>query len=227
MAKIKDLPVLDRPREKALHYGIDSLNDYELLALIIGNGSQNSSAIDIAYAMIAASGGLLNLINKPFSDLLNYHGMGRSKALKISAAFELAKRFPNLEKQPPEILISTEAVYQRYLPIISSSNQENVYLIILDKKMHIVHEVNLYRGTKNSVSVSNKEIIQKIILHDGCYFYLVHNHPSGSSEPSEADAFFTTELIRECQKLEIMMLDHIIISKDGYFSFLKDKKYDV
>ena len=226
MAKIKDLPALQRPREKALHFGIESLNDYELLALIIGSGSQQLSAIDIAYAMINENGGLLSLINKPFSDLLNYHGMGRNKALKLSAAFELAKRFPNLTNQPTKTFANSEQVYRHYLSILSSSNQENVYLIILDKKMNVIHESNLFRGTKNTVSVSNKQIIQQIVMHDGYYFYLVHNHPSGNSEPSEDDTFFTTELIRECQKFQIVMLDHIIISQNGYFSFLHDKKSD-
>ena len=224
MAKIKDLPILERPREKALHYGIESLNDYELLALIIGNGSSQSSAIDIAYAMISDSGGLLSLINKPFLDLLNYHGMGRSKALKISAAFELAKRFPHLKNQPKEILQDSESVYRRYLSILSFSKQENVYLVILDKKMNVVHEVNLFRGTKSSVSVSNMQIIQQIIMHDGQYFYLVHNHPSGNNEPSNEDIFFTTELVRECAKFQIIMLDHIIITQNGYFSFLHSKQ---
>lgn len=226
MGKIKDLPTLERPREKAFHYGIETLNNYELLALIIGSGSPGFSALDIAYAMISDSHGLFSLINKPLTDLVNYRGIGKEKAVKIIASFELAKRFPNLKKDEEIVIENSSDLFKRYYPMLSFSHQEHLYLVILDKKKRIIHEVNLYKGTKTAVNVSNMEIIQQIIVHSGYYFYLIHNHPSGNASPSEEDMFVTTELIRECKKFNVILLDHLIITKEGYFSFLSAKFYE-
>ena len=225
MSKIKDLPALERPREKALRYGVSSLSNYELIALIISSGCANSSAMDIAYAMLSDNNGLFSLVKKPFPDLLNYRGIGKDKALKISATFEIAKRFNSLQSDEKEVIDDPIQLFNKYLPILSFSNQEHVYLVILDKRKRVVHEVNLYKGTLDSVEVSTTQIIQQIMIHGGSYFYLIHNHPSGEVEPSEDDMIITTELINECKKVGICMLDHLIIGTDGYFSFGRSRKY--
>ena len=225
MSKIKDLPALERPREKALRYGVNSLSNYELLALIISSGSPNNSAMDIAYAMLSDNHGLFSLVKKPFPDLLNYKGVGKDKAIKISATFEIAKRFNSLHENDEEAIVESEQVFRKYLPILSFSTQEQVYLIVLNKQRKTLHEVNLYKGTQNSVNVSIPHVIQQILMHGGSHFYLVHNHPSGVLDPSEEDTFLTTELIRESKKVNITMVDHIIIGHDGYFSFKDSKIY--
>lgn len=226
MGKITDLPTLERPREKAIRFGIEKLSDYELIALLIGSGSVNSSAMDIAYKMLSDNNGLFHLVKKPFRDLINYKGMGERKAIKISAAFEIAKRFQNLKKNDREIVEDSSAIYLRYKERISESyNQEMVYLIILNSRKRIIHETNLYKGNESSVNYSYKQIIHQVLLHDGHNFYIVHNHPSGDLIPSEEDIFFTINLIRECKKVKIRMLDHLIISPYGYFSFLNEESY--
>lgn len=226
MGRVADLPVLERPREKALYYGIEQLADHELLALLIASGSKDNSAIDIAYFMLRDNSGLYNLVQKPLSDLTNYKGMGKKKALKLVAAFELAKRYQSKQLEVGVIITGTEMIYQRLKnsPINNSFfDQEHLYLIILNKKKKIIHEMNLYKGNESSVTTSNNQIIQQVILHSGAYFYIVHNHPSGELLPSPEDTFFTCTLIGECQKFGIQMLDHLIISKAGYYSFLKQK----
>ncbi len=221
MGKIKDLPVLERPREKAYRYGIEQLSDYELISLLIGYGCRDNSASDIAYEMIRDSGGLYNLVQKPYTDLINFKGIGKNKAIKIIACFEIAKRFQlKREDNQEESNIDSNYIYQRMIPRLLDLKQEQLYLIILDKKKKIVHEVNLYKGNEHSVNYSKLHILQQVIMHNGTYFYIVHNHPSGVLEPSENDIFFTSQIISEGKKIGITMVDHLIVSKDGYYSFL-------
>ena len=228
MAKVNDLPLLDRPREKALFYGIETLADHELLALLIGSGSKDSSAIDIAYFMLRDNNGLYSLVNRPLLDLQNYKGMGKAKAIKLSAAFEIAKRFQNKKYDGKEVICDSGPIYQRMKKMLGYTefpNQEILYLVILDGKKKIVHQTNLYKGTESSVNVSTMQVIQQVIIHSGQFFYLVHNHPSGNLEPSDEDIFFTTQLVKECPKFDITMLDHLIISNRGYYSFLRQKTF--
>ena len=224
MAKVKELPILDRPREKALYYGIESLADHELLALLIGSGSTDNSAIDIAYFMLRDSKGLLNLVEKPLLDLMNYKGIAKARALKLVASFELAKRYQKKRYDEKEVINDSEAIYLRMKKMFSNSvvdNQEIMYLVILNKKKEIVHETNLYKGIESSVNASTTQIIQQVIMHSGNYFYIVHNHPSDEPEPSEEDIFFTVNLVKECIRFKITMLDHLIITHHGYYSFHK------
>ena len=220
MSKIKSLPTLERPREKAFHYGVDKLSDHELIAILIGSGTIDFSALDIAYKMLSDHKGLLNLVQKPFSDLLHFKGIGKSKAVKIIAAFEIAKRFNSLKSIREEFPTSTKEIYERYKYHVSSIDQEYLLLIILNSKKHIIHEVNLYKGNESSVNCSWRQIVKQVLVHNGKYFYIVHNHPSGDHSPSQEDVEFTTTLIKESQKLKIKLLDHLIISDNGYFSFL-------
>lgn len=222
MSKIKSLPTLERPREKAFHYGVDRLSDHELIAILIGSGTVDSSALDIAYKMLSDHKGLLNLVQKPFSDLLHFKGIGKSKAVKIIAAFEIAKRFNSLKSINEDLPVSSNEIYERYKYHVTGVYQECLRLIILNNKRKIIHEVNLYQGNETSVNCSWRQIIQQVLIHNGKYFYIVHNHPSGNHSPSKEDIEFTTTLIKESQKLKIKLLDHLIISDNGYFSFLAD-----
>lgn len=216
--RFSDLPPLERPREKALHYGVDTLSNHELLALLIGSGYTDTSASDVAYQLLSESGGLLNLLNKTIYDLLKIKGIGEGKALRLLSCFELVKRI-GISHNKPDFLPSTIDLYQKYESKFSQIQKEHVYLIILDKKKRVLHEASLYLGTRKEVSCSAIEIIQQVIVHNGNCFYLIHNHPSGDYHPSEADITFTADLINKAKKLHVEMLDHIIIGESGYFSF--------
>ena len=223
MGKINDLPKLERPREKALHYGIEKLSDYELLAILIASGCKDSSAIDIAFAMLRNSNGLANLVTKQFSDLVHIKGMGKIKAIKIEAAFEIARRFQSLKQVEGEEALDSDMVFQMFRPRllnIFNVNYENLYLIILNKQKRIIHEINLYKGNENYVM---RQIIQQVLLHNGHFFYIVHNHPSGELKPSEDDVIFTLAIVNECKKMNIKMIDHLIIAEKGYYSFLSSR----
>ena len=227
MGKISELPKLERPREKALYYGIEKLSDYELLALLIGSGSKAHSAIDIAYAMLSDSRGLFNLVQKPTFDLLQYHGMGEKKAIKIEAAFEIARRFQNLKNDGEDKVENSQAIFLKYRHklLVSNSIQEKMFLVILDKSGRVKHEMNIYVGNENSIRCSSRQIIQQVILHSGSSFYIIHNHPSGILSPSEDDILFTMSVINECKRLDINMVDHLIICHKGYYSFLDQQPH--
>ena len=217
--RMSDLPPLERPREKALRYGVNSLSNHELIALLISSGYIDYSASDIAYQMLSESGGLLNLSLKTIHDLLTIKGIGESKAIRILSCFELAKRLEQTRINNQTFLLSTESVFLKYRSMFSFCQKEHVYLVILDKKKRVLHEASLYLGTSREVHCSTLEIAQQVIIHNGSYFYLLHNHPSGNYQPSEQDILFTAELISTSQKLGITLLDHLIISEKGYFSF--------
>ena len=121
MSRIVDLPLSDRPREKAYRYGIKTLSNHELLAILIGSGYRDTSAVDVAYQMLSESHGLFSLVNKPYTDLINFKGIGKSKAIKIIAAFELVKRFEVAKNEEVKIRNSQE-VYQRYKPLLADES---------------------------------------------------------------------------------------------------------
>lgn len=222
MGKIVELPELQRPREKAIRYGIEKLSDYELLAILIGSGFVDSSALDIAYKMLSDSGGLRKLIQKPLLDLTNYKGIKEAKGIKLLACFELVKRVELEKGNDKDVAVDAPYVYWHCKQLISQSNQEHLFILILNKKHQLIHETNLYKGNESSLSVSIIQILQQVLIHGGRYFYVVHNHPSGSLEPSENDIFMTSELIRQSKRLKIDLIDHLIISDEGYYSFLEN-----
>ena len=224
MAKISEIPSSQRPREKVIRYGVESLSDYELLALLINSGCKDYSALDIAHQMINSNGGLVSLIQKPFLDLVKYKGMGKIKAVKLVACFELAKRFQNLKTTEIKTENDIDDIYKKYRLLIANEfDQEHVFLIILNRKKEIIHEVNLYKGTEESVECSSLEIVREVLIHNGKYFYIIHNHPSGLINPSVEDIAFTKELMITSEKMKLTMLDHLIVSMNGYYSFIKDE----
>ena len=224
LKRVKDLPVLDRPREKALRYGINTLSTKELLALLIGSGGKDNSALDIARNMLDDSRGLFTLANKSIDEFKLYKGVDNARALNLAAIFELAKRLQIKESEENEEIINSDYIYKKYSPRLSGLSQETFVLIILNKRKRIVHEITMFKGNDNQISLSYRNIIKEIVVHNGYYFYIIHNHPSGDLNPSIEDQHFTIELAKRCKEIDVAILDHLIISKDGYYSFLRKAK---
>lgn len=218
MAKIKELPLFERPREKALRYGIESLSNEELLAIILRTGTREISALDLAHKLNSESRGLNNLFHMPFQALLDINGIGPGKALILSSCFELCNRY--LKTLSGEVgPVKLESLLSRYSLRMRSEEQELLILVTLNQRKEIIYEECLYKGSDVSVDCQPKEIVKKVLLHNGKSFYLIHNHPSGNYEPSTNDAFMTTEIVRLSKKVNIRLEDHIIIGTNGYYSF--------
>ena len=223
--KIHEMPLLDRPREKASRYGINSLSDDELIALLIGFGGVDNSALDIAKTMLFDCGGLYNLANKSIEQFKMYKGIKDVKALTLVAIFEIAKRYNTKRIENSEYIIDSEYLYKKYENRLRNNGQETFIIIILNKQKKIVHEMELYKGSNRRITVSFHDIFKVIMMHDGYYFFVVHNHPDSDSQPSKEDVLFTRELLNRCAKMEIVLLDHLIIGKEGYYSFLKENYF--
>lgn len=227
MATIQELPRLDRPREKGLRYGTDTLSDAELIAIIVGNGYHGENAREIANNLLEKNNGLIGLSKCSQNDLMNYKGIKHAKALLFSAIFEIHNRLLIKELEESEQEIDSEYLYKKYRPIFSRENQENLALVTVDRKNHITFEKIIYKGTENNVVFSYKEIWRELIIHKAYMFYLIHNHPSNEAKPSTRDKVFTDELFKESNRIKIPLKDHIIIGDDGYYSFKNDKKYNI
>ena len=222
MARIIDLDDNDKPREKAERFGIEALKDEELLALIIGSGTVGHSVLDIARDLLKDNKYLWNLTNKSEHYFHTFKGLKKANALKLLAALEISRRinekqFILREENNP---VTSESLYRRYFLKLSSSTQEQLVIIILNKNKEIVREKILYLGDDNCVKVNYRDILRLLMIHNGYYFYLIHNHPNNSHEPSQADIVFTKKIDEKTRQINVKLLDHIIISKNGYYSFL-------
>ena len=219
--KIKDLPIDSRPREKAIRYGISSLSDEELLAIIIGSGSKNESALEIARKMINDVGSISNFANMSEQDLMKYDGVKNIKAMKISASLELVKRIKFYEQKFDEE-IDTYSLYKKYSPMLAFDDQENLILVMTNSNKKAFKETKFYRGGKELIAIHPNEIIGELLKHNAKGFYLIHNHPSGNPRPSSEDILATDKIFKKAKTFKIDFLDHLIIAKNGCFSFQKN-----
>ena len=216
--KIKELPREIRPREKAEHFGIESLSDEELLALIIGSGVKGCSAMDISRDLLTTYLTLSSLSKSNLSSLEEHFGLSKITALKLLATFEFHNRLNSPLYQHRYLVGSSQDIYERYR-YLENFTQEVLAVVLLNKKKEIIKEKILYRGTNNDLSISPKEICLEIISSRCSQFILIHNHPDGSINPSEDDIYATEVIKSTVESLQIKLLDHLIIYPGGYYSF--------
>ena len=228
MAKIQDLAVLEKPREKASRFGIEELNDHELLALIIGSGTVGHSALEIAQDILNESHSLNELLNKPHQYFQTFKGLNKVNALKLAATFEIARRINQKQRliYEEESPVTSDSLYQRYALSLVGQLQENLIIVILNKNKQIVFERSLYQGNDTNIAISMRDILRLLTLHNGYYFYLIHNHPHNTLFPSESDISFTRKIKMHAERIGVKLLDHIIIAKDGYYSFLHQRIFE-
>lgn len=216
--KIRELPREIRPREKALHYGIESLSDEELLALLIASGVKGCSAMDISRDLLTTYLTLSSLANANLSSLEEHFGLSKITALKLMATFEFHNRLNSPLYQHRYLIGSSQDLYERYR-YLENFTQEVLAIVMINKKKEIIKEKILYRGTNNDLSISPKEICLEIISSRCSQFVLIHNHPDGSINPSEEDIYATEIIKKTADSLQIKLFDHLIIYPGGYYSF--------
>ncbi len=221
--KIKDLPLSDRPREKAMEKGIGALSESELIALILGSGKPGMNAVELSMTLMEGYGGLLGLTRAPFPSLLEYSGVSKAKILRLLATFELAKRIALVQYLEENEEYTPDYLYEKYKPKLLEENQEELFLLMSSRKKKLKKEKLIYRGTEKEMPFSNKEIVSELLTNYADRFVLVHNHPSGNPLPSPEDVDRSFRLAKDMQELGITMLDHIIVSREGYYSFRESK----
>ena len=208
----------DRPREKLIQRGISALTNAELLALILRTGNQRQSAIELGRNMLEAFGGLQGLARASIEDLMKIKGVGRAKAVSIASAFELGRR-KALEAGKVRKLNSAEAVYQYLGPQLADLDHEVFYVLFLNRNHELKAEKQLFEGGVNATVIDTRIIFREAVNQLASSLILVHNHPSGNLKPSQADRNITLKCKEAGKLFDIPILDHVIISSRGYYSF--------
>ena len=210
----------DRPREKLLQKGKSVLSDAELLAIIIGSGSKNVSAVSLSKIILASIDNNLNRLGKmSVSDLKKFKGIGEAKAITIITALELGRRKRLEEATEFKKITSSKAVFNLMQPIIGELHHEEFWIVYLNNSNKIVHKEQLSKGGLTGTLVDGRLVFKKAIELYATAIILCHNHPSGKLHPSATDTSITKKLIQAGDTLDIKVLDHVIITENAYFSF--------
>ncbi|MBQ1788117.1 MAG: DNA repair protein RadC [Erysipelotrichaceae bacterium] len=207
------------PREKALSYGISSLNNSELIALVVKTGNKDKNVLELAEEILDTANGFSNLMTLSYEELVSIKGIKKAKALELMAILEIAKRLTRLETISEPQLNEPQKVVEWLRASLGYSPQEEFFVIYLNGKGGIIRSEVLYKGNKNSAAVGVDEILRKAILLKSSCLLVAHNHPSDNVSPSDADIQLTRKLSSSGKMMGIPLLDHIIIGKTGYFSF--------
>lgn len=221
--KIKELPKEERPYEKLILHGVESLSNEELIAILLKSGYQNISSKDLATILIKEANGIIGLSKMNYQELYSIKGIGMSKASIILASFELSKRVEAMKVEiKHQKLNSSKMVFEYYSKKISDIKQEHFYVVYLDNAKNIISDKLLFIGTINYSIVHPREIFKEAYLLSASAIICVHNHPSGNVLPSKEDYKITSDIDSIGSLLGIKLVDHIIIGNNKYYSFLEN-----
>ncbi|WP_264512734.1 RadC family protein [Flavobacterium sp. N1719] len=210
----------DRPREKFLLKGKAALSDAELLAILLGSGSRNESAVQLAQRILSQSQQNLNELGKrTVVQLMEFKGIGEAKAITIAAALELGRRRRQEEVQERFKISSSKSVFEIMQPIIGELPHEEFWVLFLNNSNKILHKELMSKGGMTGTIVDIRLIFKSALEYKATSLILTHNHPSGKLQASDADKEITQRLKVAGQQLDILVLDHVIITETGYLSF--------
>lgn len=217
---IKDWSELDRPREKLLAQGKKMLTDAELMAILIGSGSRNESAVSLCKRILASVDNNLNSVARlNVSQLTNFKGIGEAKAISIVAALELGRR-QQLQQAPNyPVITSSKDVYNYMQPLLGDLNHEEFWVLYLNNSNKVIHRKMISSGGQTGTVVDIRIILKTTFELGAVAIILTHNHPSGSVTPSQSDKTTTTNILQAAQTVTIKLLDHLIVTEKSYFSF--------
>ncbi|MFP4017085.1 MAG: RadC family protein [Halanaerobiales bacterium] len=219
---IKEMPADERPREKLIKYGAESLSDAELLALIIRVGSKKRTAVELSQDIYNKFGGLKALNYLTVKELKKIKGIGTAKAVQIRSLVELSKRMASINREDKEIIKTPADAVKILMPELRYLTHEIFKIVLLDIKNQIIAIPMISKGGLASSIVHPREVFKEAIKHSSAAMILVHNHPSGIPDPSRDDINITKKLIESGNIIGIDVLDHIIIG-DGIFVSMKEK----
>lgn len=224
MRKINQLPLSERPREKGLLNGVQSLSNRELLAILIRNGTKGYSCLQIADEIISKSNGLRDLLKFQLNDYISIKGISKIKALELLSWMELMNRVFYQECIQLDVVSNPKSLIKWCNVKIGLIQQEQFLVIFLNVKNEIINYKVIFQGTLDQSLVHPREIFKEAISLSTSKIILVHNHPSSHVEPSQADLLVTRNLCEIGKMMKIPIVDHIIVSERNYFSF---KEHDL
>ena len=216
---IKDIPINERPRERAIKYGVESLSNEELLSIILKTGTKNCNVKNLSSKILSSINDIQDLRNITISNLTKINGIGKVKAIELLASLELGKRVYYLNKKDNIKLNNSKKIYDYFKDIFINENQENFYAIYLDSKSKLISYKLLFKGTLNSSCVHPREVFKYAVLESAASIIVIHNHPSGDPTPSREDEELTNALFQVGSTMAIPVVDHIVFGNNEYFSF--------
>jgi DNA repair protein RadC len=219
-ASIQEFPTTERPRERLKSHGARALSSSELLAILLGSGSEGNSAVRIGHDILAsAHGSLRRLSSQPVASLTALAGVGNAKAVAIHAALELGRRMAAEEREDGVPVRGPRDVHEIFGQRLQDLPVEEFHVAILDSQHRLERDVTVTRGLLNSSLVHPREVFREAIAENAAAIILVHNHPSGDPTPSPDDRITTEQLVQAGRVLDIPVQDHIIIGRGRYLSF--------
>jgi len=217
---IKEWAVEDRPREKMLTKGIRALSEAELIAILIGSGTPDESAVEVSRRILASVNNNLNELGKKnISELQKFKGIGPAKSITIAAAMEIGRRRKESDPdEKPKITSSTDAAII-FKPLLSDLPHEEFWVLFLNRNNLVIDKMMVSQGGLTGTVIDVRLILKTALEKLACSLILCHNHPSGNLNPSEADKEITKKIKEAGKHMDIPVLDHLIIANDAYFSF--------
>ncbi|MBN2104951.1 DNA repair protein RadC [bacterium] len=220
--KIKDWPEDERPREKLIKHGATFLSDAELVALIIGSGSDGVTAVDVAKRLILDYHALAGLAECNLAELCRMKGIGSARGARLMAAFEIGRRVECCQSALSVKLSTPGDVAKYYQPSLRTLKQEIFKVILLDSGNRLIRDVDITKGTLNASLVHPREVFKAAVDYLAAGVILLHNHPSGEAQPSAQDKAMTEQLVQAGQLMGIPVMDHLIIAQKNFYSFANE-----
>ena len=216
----------DKPREKLMLKGKSALSDAELIAILIGSGSRNESAVDLSKRILASVENNLNALGKlSIQQLMNFKGIGEAKAISIISAMELGRRRRAEDALELKKITSSKMIFELMQPIIGELPHEEFWVLYLNNSNKVLSKSQQGKGGITGTTVDVRLVFKTAFELGATALILCHNHPSGNLKPSEVDTKLTQKLKLAGQNLDILVLDHIIVTENGYYSFVDDGNF--
>ncbi|WP_297693700.1 DNA repair protein RadC [uncultured Eudoraea sp.] len=210
----------DKPREKLVHKGRSVLSNAELIAILIGSGTKNETAVALSKRILASTNNNLNELGKvSIKQLMKFKGIGEAKAVSIAAALEIGRRRQNEKAMVKPQILGSQSVFDLLQPLLADLPHEEFWIVYLNNSNKVIQKAQLSKGGITGTLVDVRLVIKQALELGAVSLILAHNHPSGTLKPSEADKKITTKLQKASEAMDIRVLDHVIITQNKYYSF--------
>lgn len=222
---MKNLPESERPYEKFIASGEESLSDAELLAIILKTGTHKENSVDIARKILQGNhNNLLNLYDLSYRDLMRYSGIGQVKAIQLKAVAELSKRIAKTKSGYQLKMDNPSTIADYYMEQLRHRKEEVLVCAFFDSKCNFLGDALISKGSVNFAYVSPRDIFRYAFDYEAVMILLLHNHPSGDPRPSQDDVQITHRIDKGARILELQLVDHIIIGDNKYYSFKENNQ---
>lgn len=217
---IRQLAEEDRPREKMMTKGSKALSDAELIAILIGSGNADESAVTLSQRMLASCSGDLNSLGKwGLENFCTFKGMGPAKSLTVMAALELGRRRKLQERKERTRITSSVDIYELFHPLMADLPTEEFWVLLLNRSNRIIDKVRISSGGIDQTTADVRTILREALLARATQMVLIHNHPSGNIQPSQEDKRITERIKGAGHLMNISVIDHVIVTDGAYYSF--------